>query len=198
MLNFLSALAPMIPDLVRNIAGNRSINRGNVPTGAERYSLPLLKALADPNSPILRNLAAQEQEGLMGGLQDSIQEQVLANRREMAMGRQPTLFNPERQDEAINYQLTRGGAAMHQQAQQNALQRIIQAVTGVGGYAPAQQDRQGIRMQQGISNAEFGGQSLEKILGAFGIGGQRQTPLTRYSNRSAADTFGPINWNVSR
>lgn len=107
---------------------------------AETYAIGLLKALAQPGNSLIKSLAAEELQNLMAGQQSSIRSMVLADRRERSMGRAPVFFDPERADENISFQLSRGGAKYAQQAQENAIARIMKAAN-VGNYADEQYGR---------------------------------------------------------
>jgi hypothetical protein len=78
---------------------------------------------------------------LRSGVQSDIKSKVLADRREQSMGRAPVFFDPERADENIAYQISRGTPMLQQQSRQNAIQRILQAA-GVGDYSGAESERQ--------------------------------------------------------
>lgn len=107
---------------------------------SERYAISLLKAIADPGNSLIQSLASQELENLVGGMQTDIRSKVLADRRERSMGRSNVFFDPERMDENISNQITRGTPMLRQQAQSNAIQRILEAA-GVGNYGQAESQR---------------------------------------------------------
>ena len=152
---------------------------------AERYALSMLKALAEPGNSLVKALADEEMQNLQGGVQSDIRSKVLADRRERSMGRAPVFFDPERADENIAYQISRGTPMLRQQSQQNAIKRILEAA-GVGNYAGAESDRwknlqgqkaareEGILKQGGISGrVGQGTDALKKILDIFKAGGQQ-------------------------
>jgi hypothetical protein len=120
---------------ILDMATNRQIPE------SERYAISMQKALAEPNNSLVGQLQGEEFQMLMDAINQGVQGKVLSDRREAAMGRRPTFFDPERQDENIAYQLTRGAPAAQYQARQNAMERIRQSATGVGGFAGAQDSR---------------------------------------------------------
>jgi hypothetical protein len=107
---------------------------------AERQSIALRLALADPNNSLVKALTAQEERSGSDALQSEIRSKVLADRREAAMGRAPVFFDPERADENINFQTTRGAPGIKAQAQRSAMERIL-AAAGVGNFASTQDQR---------------------------------------------------------
>lgn len=146
---------------------------------AEQYSISLLKALADPNNSLVRALADEEFRSMRGAQQGDIRSKVMADRRERSMGRAPVFFDPERADENIAYQISRGTPMLQQQAQQSAIQRILQAA-GVGNFSGAESDRwknhQGALAEYEKTKATAGGvlgrvgqanDALQKILDIF-------------------------------
>jgi hypothetical protein len=130
---------------------------------AERYALSMLQAIGQPNNSLVKQLSDEEFANMHSGVLSDINEKVLADRRERSMGRAPVFFDPERRDENIASQISRGTPMLRQQAQQNAIQRILQAV-GVGQFAPAQQNR---------INAGIKAQAADKetLLAQGGFGG---------------------------
>jgi hypothetical protein len=130
---------------------------------AERQSIALLMALGQPGNSLVKSMQDDELANLHSGFLSDINEKVLADRRENSMGRAPVFFDPERRDENIASQISRGTPMLKQQAHQNAIQRILQAA-GVGGFAPMQQNR---------INAGLKAQAAEKdtLLAQGGIGG---------------------------
>jgi hypothetical protein len=116
-----------------------SINRP--PSPAEAYSISMQKALADPNNSLVKQLQGEEYQMLMNAINQGIQGKVLSDRREAALGRRPTFFDPERADENISYQLSRGAPAAALQARTNVMDRILQAARGVGSFSGEQSGR---------------------------------------------------------
>lgn len=178
-LSFLTDLLPLATQIYGQSQTNRAIKVNNVATPAERSSQALYAALADPNSPILKNLTASEDENNLNNFQQQITQMQLADRRAQAMGRSPTFFNPERADESINYLTTRGLPQLHQAARAAAMQRLIAAAGGKAGAMGAQATRQGINMQQGVSNAAYQSQVPQQILKLFN--NNQSTPQNMFS-----------------
>jgi len=178
-LSFLDTIGP-IASLVGQIVGQRkasqAVTRGNVPTQAETQQNALYQALLDPNSPLLARLSEQARTEGMAGLQSGIRERQLADRREVAMGRTPTFFNPERADEAVSFLTSRGLPQLNALAQEQAQNKIIRAATGYSGLQGAQQDRLRTTMQQGVSNASYGSQIPQQILDILKGLNQPQVP----------------------
>jgi hypothetical protein len=130
---------------------------------AERYSIKLLKALGQPNNSYVKSMEDAEFRDLREGVLSDINEKVLADRREGLMGRSPVFFDPERRDENIYSQVTRGTPALQQMAKQNAINRILTAA-GVGNFAGAQDKR----ISSGL-NAQAA--QKESLLSQGGMGG---------------------------
>ena len=120
--------APTLRDQIINMATNFPQSE------AEAQSLDYLRSLADPNNDLVNSLSEEELRNLQSGMQSDIRSKVLADRRERSMGRAPVFFDPERADENISYQISRGTPMLKNQAHQNAIQRILQA-SGVGKFA---------------------------------------------------------------
>ena len=168
---------------------------------AETYAISLLKAIAQPGNSLVKQLAAEELQGLMAGQQSDIRSRVMADRRERAMGRAPVFFDPERADENIAFQLSRGGAGLQQQAQSNAVQRILEAA-GVGKYAQAGADRESIYEDRQATRKEtMAGMPnvLQRVqTGLEGIGGLQnglgglQAALEAINKKKNTVPFGPL------
>lgn len=202
-------------DKQQNQLFQEMINRGASPE--EQYAQSLYKALAQPDNSLVNQLQGEEYQLLMNAINEGIQQKVLSDRREAAMGRRPTYFDPERADENISYQLTRGAPAALLQARQNAQNRITEAASGVGGYSAASDKRKlsslGARQdyldlqRQGGSN-KFKG--IENLLGAIGTGLQKipQVRTPGYNpnaygpylppNMTALSNGETIRWNQMR
>lgn len=186
-LQFLQAAAqaaPAVMQILGAIKGTKKPKIQPMPE-SEKYAISLLKALAEPNNSLIASLEDEEFRNLRSGVQSDIKSKVLADRRERTMGRAPVYFDPERSDENIAYQISRGTPMLKQQSRQNAIQRIMDAA-GVGKYSGAESDRmqnyyaaraeqsKGNIMQGGLSgrvNEGLGG--LQQILDIFkkGMGG---------------------------
>jgi hypothetical protein len=170
--------APAVMQILGAIKGNSKPKIQPMPE-SERYAISMLKALSDPDNSLVEQLSDREFQTLRGAQQSDIRSKVLADRREGSMGRAPVFFDPERADENINYQISRGTPMLKQQSQQNAIQRILQAA-GVGNYAAAESDRmqnyyaamgenkKGEVMQGGIlGRLGQGNDALQQILKIF-------------------------------
>lgn len=110
-------------------------------TQAERAQLQamanrdrLLQAYLNPDDTIQKNLRASEGRYLNDVTQRGLANLLAANRKARLMGRQ-TFFNPERQDEDVSQFLTKQSDLNAQTSRSNALQRIMDAVTGYSGSA---------------------------------------------------------------
>ena len=136
-------LVDPVSQIVQAVRGPRDVPQVQpiATPAAETESLRLLQALADPGNELVQQLQQEEFEQLAQALSQGIRAQVLAGRREESLGRTRPFFDPERQDEAISFQLSRGLPQLQQTARTNALNRILQAAQGVGGFAPAQGQR---------------------------------------------------------
>lgn len=208
-LDFLNDIAGAIgpvQQILGAIKGNKKPKQQPMPE-SERYAISLLKALADPNNTLVSSLADKEFQTLRGGQQSDIRSKVLADRRERSMGRAPVFFDPERADENIAFQISRGTPMLKQQSQQNAIQRILQAA-GVGNYAGAESDRmqnyyaalgeqkKGDILQGGLSGRVGQGMdALQKILEIFQKGQNKQPAWER-----PPEPYGPPKtlWNQMR
>lgn len=216
MLEFLGKIAEAagpVQQILRAIKGPEKPKIQPQPE-SERYAISLLKALADPNNSYVQSLADKEFQTLRGGQQADIRSKVLADRREQSMGRAPVFFDPERADENIAYQISRGTPMLQQQSQQNAIDRILQAA-GVGKYAGAESERQqNLYAAQGefdktntaaggiMGRINQGNDALKKILEIF----QQGNSNPAYFPPGKQGTYGPyqpplgqdIKWNQMR
>lgn len=189
MLQFLPMIAMGLQGMSA-LSGMANTARGYQQTQAERAQLQamanqerLLKAYLDPNDPIMKNMSAAESRMINEDQQQGLSNLLAANRKAQLMGRQ-AFFNPERQDEAVSQWLNKGVANNANIARSNALQRIMQAVTGYGGSAsgyggmiPNQQQAQAMDRSRGAklfdmgARALGGGGSLSNIFRSLGGGG---------------------------
>ena len=199
--DFLGAINTMSPlvKLISEIGGRNKqakvIRQTNVPTTAETQSDALLQALIDPNNPLLATLTAQDRETGLNDFQSQIRTMQQADRREGAMGRQGTFFNPERADEAVSFLTSRGIPQVGAMARETAMQRILNAATGKRQLMPAQQGRQAMQRNLGVGMASEGSQIPSQILDLLrGLGSQQQQPMNRYVNAPAQQVFGNIHW----
>ena len=190
----LSSIGPLsqILGAVRGITGQRKQRKlfGEIANqGAseeEKYAISRQMALAEPNNSLVNSLQDEEFQLLMNALNQGIRGKVLSDRRESSLGRRPTYFDPERADENISFQLSRGAPAALLQARQNALSRIQGAATGVGAFAPASSQRQTARLgarqdtldynsqQNPLSSIQTILEAIQGISGASGRNGARQ------------------------
>lgn len=183
-------------DIYGQRQANRAIKKYNVPTAAERQSAEMYAALADPNSPLLQQFAKQEQDANVSNFLTQIRSMQNADRRQQALGRAPTFFNPERADEAVSFLTSRGLPQMQQQARETAFNRILAAARGVQTNQAPQAGRQAVGMQTGVSNAAYRSTLPARIMDIFS---QNRPPLTTgYYGGPAEDLYGPINWNISQ
>lgn len=162
------------------------INRAtNFPQSeAERRALSLLKALGTPDSSLVKHMVAEELQNLHSGVQSDIRSKVLSDRRERSMGRSNTFFDPERTDENIAFQISRGTPMLKQQAQQNAIQRILEAA-GVGKYAATADAR-----NQGNLNAMASVYAMDNLQPNQGGGQQMQSQMPGVLGRAQAGLSG--------
>lgn len=214
-----SAIGPIgqILSAIRGGGDRNSVDGPLPPSEAERYSTSLLKALADPNNSLVKQMTEEERRGGMAALERSIQAKVLADRREQSMGRSPVFFDPERADENINYQLTRGAGGVEDQARTNAMNRIL-AAAGVGNFARNQDTKAqnyqaalGARAEGQLASGNTGVQSrlqtgldgLQKIIQLFG----NRQPQAQFPNSTSYGPYAPqgyygsppfVPWNQQR
>lgn len=166
-----------VSQIVSAVRGPRDVPQVDpIPVpAAESQASELLSTLADPDSPLLQQIQRQEFESLAQALSQGIRGQVLAGRREESLGRRRPFFDPERQDESIAFQLSRGLPALQQRARENAINRILTAA-GVGQFAPAQAERirgdiaaQAARQTEVASREQQAGTSADRF--ERGLGG---------------------------
>ena len=139
-LNFLAAL-PYITtglQLFGQAKGLQQAFKSPEQTAAEKKQLQaianqerLLKAITDPDDVILRNVAAAEEKLMRQEAARQLQNIMRASRRQQAMGR-TTFFDPERRDEAASAFATQMAQRAAPRARASALDRILQAATGMG------------------------------------------------------------------
>lgn len=183
-----------IAGLIGQHQSNRAVKQNNVATKGEKQSQALYAALADPNSPLLQQMSAQERNNNLSAFQQQITQMQLADRRAQSMGRSPTFFNPERADEAVSYLTSRGLPAINAQSKEQAMARILQAAQGMSGAVPQQANRNMINMQRGVSNASYNSQVPQQLLSAFGYG-QQSAPMTLYPSAQDFNMQHPsIHW----
>lgn len=132
----------------------------------------LIGAYLDPNSTIFKNLNAGNQQYLNSQTQQGINNLLQQNRKSQLMGR-GSVFNPERQDEAVSQYLSRQSDANANTARSNALQQIIGAAnqygTAAGNYGrmiPQQQQAQQTNNQSFPAGLSQIGQMLPGLMNA--------------------------------
>jgi len=152
----------------------------------------------------------------MDGLQSEIRSKVLADRREGAMGRSPVFFDPERADENIAFQVSRGAPGIRAAAGKSALQRILDAA-GVGQYADNQDERyqgnlnaldslyawneknpQQNAMTKNVSRLQQGVGGLQQILDIFGKGKKASGHMGPFPMNQSLQGGETIRWNQMR
>ena len=204
-----SSYAPSLRDQIVK----RSVNRQ--PSQAENQALSLLMALGQPNNSYVKSIQDEEFKNLHSGVQGDIRSKVLADRRERSMGRSNTFFDPERSDENIAYQISRGTPMLRQQAHKNAIERILEAA-GIGEYAANADTREQNSLNSMASlyaldtlqpNMGGGGQMQSQAPGLLGriqggLGGLDQI-LKIFQKTQKPEMFGPyrpqdIRWNQMR
>lgn len=139
-INNIASPVSSILGAIRGFKGAESV-QATPASSSERYAIDLLKEISDPNSELVAQLTESEAQSLRNALNEGLRGQVLADRRERSLGRSNVFFDPERQDEAIAYQLSRGAPYIEQSARANAINRILSSATGVGRYSPLGQER---------------------------------------------------------
>lgn len=161
---------------------------------SERYAISLLKALGTPGNSYVKQMQDEEMNNLFSGFESDIMSKILADRREKALGRSGVFFDPERRDENISQQISRGTPMLKQQAHQNAIQRILQAA-GVGSYGQAQTKR---------DQLNFAGEAAQKdTMNAMGgYGGMLsqgtnalQNILKVFQGKTSPSSNGVIYWD---
>jgi hypothetical protein len=206
---------PSAPTLRDQIL-DRSLNRR--PSEHERYAVNLLKALGQPGNSYVNSVTDEEFRNLRGSAQADIRSKVLSDRRERSMGRSGTFFDPERADENIAFQISRGTPMLRQQAQQNAIKRIL-AAAGVGDFATAADARDQSELNSMASlyaldtlSPQTGGSTMQtQMPGLFGrsqqgLDGLQQILKIFSENKNGwekPETYGPkkpetIRWNQMR
>lgn len=189
MLDFLGKVGQASGPLQQILAAIKGPSKPKAPP-SEQTAKALLLALAQPNNSLVKTLAEEEFRNMRNASQMDIQSRVLADRRERSMGRAPVFFDPERADENIAYQISRGAPMLQQQAQKSAIQRILQAA-GVkefaGPEALREQEYQKTVLNQGgvPGRIDQGLKGLEQILKIF-RGGQQppDTPGIQWNQPS--------------
>lgn len=164
------------------------------PTPSEARANALFQALLDPNNSLVRQNA---DINMQKGMQDMLMQlrlMQMQGQRQQARGVRNTFFDPERQDEAFNFLLTRGQPAISAYAREKAIGDIrstAQSLKGFGGAERARRDAMYANRDRDYSNFKlkggFGGLGgklgggLQDLLGVlFGrmTEGDRPSPTT--------------------
>lgn len=153
-----------LSEILSLFGANQAINKYNVATPSENASLALYQAMLNPNSPQMKTLTAQSREQGLADFQNQIREMQLADRRERAMGRSNTFFNPERADEQVSYLTSRGLPNINSMAQNNALQMIANAAKGISGFKGDQRMRMDIDENNMVSEFALPAQFFKQYL----------------------------------
>ncbi len=143
---------------------NKAITQNNVPTAAETQQNAIYQALANPNSPMMKQATDQARAQNLSDFQSQLNEMQLADRRAGQMGRAPTFFAPERADETMSYLTSRGLPALNAAATQQARAGLTATAQGYGTLQNAQAGRLSTTTQQGVSNAQYNGGTPAAIL----------------------------------
>lgn len=175
--NVVGEIAGPVGQIITAIRGPEEVPEVQpIPTPpAETESIRPLRALSDPGNFLIEQLRKEEFEQLAQALSQGIRGQVLADRRERSLGRSNSFFDPERQDEALAFQLSRGLPALQLQAKSNVVDRIL-AAAQQGNFAGSQQQRiLGDIAAQGARQAEVAAreQEIGSVFDRFqtGLGG---------------------------
>jgi hypothetical protein len=187
MFDFFSALnaAGNIGQGVAGVAGLFTANKK--PAGydemlqGQQRSNQLAAALADPNSPLFQQIAADEQAAGRDELTRTLNQIRVQNRRATARSRNGMILTPDRRDEALASALAKGTQDESVRARQRARQVISGALTGQIGATGAA--RQQVGMSDALSqrrnmNRTSGVQGAFDLLGTVGRVGSRTMPST--------------------
>lgn len=196
-LSWLNTITPIV-SLLSGLAGERKVAKAKASayaqTPAEKSSAALLAALGNPNSPLLQQLTEQERQQNVADYLSSIRGMQQSDRRQVALGRRPTFFNPERADEALSFLTSRGIPKLNQASKENAIRRIAAAAGGYSGLINAQGQRQaGMATLKG-SMAERQSELPTQLLSM--IGGMSYSPQDAFSilGNPNVKQYNPISW----
>jgi hypothetical protein len=165
--SWLTRAIPFIADAVSARRQYGAVSKYNVQTPAEKQAFALYQALSDPNSPLLAQMAQEEEAQGASGLLSTIRAMQNADRRQGALGRQNTFFNPERADEAVDFLTSRGMPGIAQQAKQTAMDRILRSAQGMTGQIAPQAARQERALGQKMELIESQGKIPQQLLDIF-------------------------------
>lgn len=134
-----------ILSLISGIRGEKEVydaykNQG--PTASEQQSTQLLQALLDPNNAMVKNLQQEDLNQSAAEFLSRIRGMTLSDRRRQGRGGQPTFFNPERADEAVDFLTSRALPQLQASGMDTARSRIANVAQGLRGNIPAEQSRQ--------------------------------------------------------
>lgn len=193
MLEFLNTIAPFV-QMASGVMGQRATSkaaaRGNAPTAAEIQYNNIVQELMNPDSPLLKRLSEKDRQSAIDAFQGQIRTMQTADRRNVALGRQPTFFNPERADEAVSFLTSRAMGPMGAGADELARNRLVQASTGYQNLMPTQQARLNSQTDEAKRLAAYRSEVPNQIIDVLrGMVSQRS--LTNPQSRD----MGPINWN---
>lgn len=181
---------PLLLQGASALSAMKTAGKGYQPTAAEIAQNQamanvdrLSKASLNPNDVVFKNLEGQEAQSLRNTTQMGIRDLINADRRARLMGH-PSFFNPDRRDESISRYLQNQALEQEPMARNNALQRIMNAISGyktsASGYSgmiPLQREAKNINNARtstmfgmGADALQSGG-SLSNILSKLGMGG---------------------------
>lgn len=147
--NFAQGAQPIVSSiggLLNAIRGNKGIDQivdqSQQPTDAESWYSSLMDDLLNPNSQHVNDLAQSDYKANTEAFLTQLKEMGLQSQRMAARGQRPTMFNPERRDETLDYLVSRGLPQMQQAARDNARKTISDAASGIKGMIPVQYLRQ--------------------------------------------------------
>lgn len=199
MLQFLPMIATGL-QAASALSAAKNTAKGYQQTPAEKAQLQdmanqsrLLKALLNPDDPILKNITASENQALNASTQQQLSNLLAADRMARARGR-TSYFNPERTDESISQFLTKSADSNATTARSNALERILKAATGYGGSAskygamiPNQQAAQNVNNSRASTLFGAGADALKE-------GGSLSNIFQMLANRNKTDLGNAMPW----
>ena len=179
------------------------LNQG--PTEQEKFLNFLYGELAKPDSAYINRLTEQERTRMAGDLSKAINEQVLANRRERALGRAAPFFDPERADETQSYILSRAGGEMETRARGNVIENLLTSAKGLSPLADIEAQRRKDKLNArteffGLDRSQ--GDPLQRLFSEGGLGNSIQELLgaikgnKAYFPQGRAGTYGPYQQRV--
>lgn len=112
------------------------------PTDSEARSTELLNALLDPENPMVKRMQQEETARSIEQFLSQIRGMTLSDRRRQGRGGQPTFFNPERADEAVDFLVSRARPRLDAQGLDAARNRISVAQQGFASNVGNERTRQ--------------------------------------------------------